>query len=253
MSLSVHKIDIPFLNRYRYYLIGSFFNNFMPSSIGGDVVRIAEASKYTKLPIETGISVIVERSYGLITTVAIGATFIIANRDIVDFVQFDRILWPSIFLISFFLLIITLRKKIPFFMSMLKFEKVKKIYEIIILYKKHQKTFFKSILFSSLFQLTAITFNYAVAYVLNIKVPFVYFFMFVPIVSLAWALPISVNGIGVRECAYVYLFSHVGMSTAEALSLSFMVYLIISFSSIIGGIIYMYESPLKKRASIKCE
>jgi len=71
-------------------------------------------------------------------------------------------------------------------------------------------------------------------------VPIIYFLMFVPIINIASAIPISVfGGSGVREAGFVILFGSVGVAKEEALSLSLLLFAIMCLTSIIGGIEYM--------------
>ncbi|MCK4822914.1 flippase-like domain-containing protein, partial [bacterium] len=65
-----------------------------------------------------------------------------------------------------------------------------------------------------------------------------YFFLFVPIISVLTMLPISLNGIGIREGAFVFFFTKVGISSAQALSMSILTYTIVLLASLIGGLIY---------------
>jgi hypothetical protein len=77
---------------------------------------------------------------------------------------------------------------------------------------------------------------------LNQHINIIYFFIFVPIIILVALLPLSVGGIGVREGAYVYFFSQVGVSASEAFILSLLLYVVMMIGIILpGGIIYVVE------------
>ncbi len=62
--------------------------------------------------------------------------------------------------------------------------------------------------------------TYLIALSLGSTTPLVNFFMFLPIIWLISMLPVSINGIGLREGAFVYLFTSIGMSTEMALAIS---------------------------------
>ncbi|MDO8473709.1 MAG: lysylphosphatidylglycerol synthase transmembrane domain-containing protein, partial [Dehalococcoidia bacterium] len=45
--LCVQGVNVPLPKLFVFYMVGLFFNNFLPTSIGGDVVRIADVAKHT--------------------------------------------------------------------------------------------------------------------------------------------------------------------------------------------------------------
>ena len=65
--------------------------------------------------------------------------------------------------------------------------------------------------------------------------------MFVPLISLGGMLPVSVNGLGVREALYILLFGRIGVSTELAVSLA-LLYLAVTFvASLPGGLMYALQ------------
>ena len=75
---------------------------------------------------------------------------------------------------------------------------------------------------------------------LGLDLPLAYYMIFVPITSLVLVLPISFAGLGVREGAYVFLFTQAGAVPEVALSMSLLVYVLGTVvPGLIGGIIYV--------------
>src|SRR5205809_7730506 len=63
------------------FLVANFFNNFLPSNVGGDVIRITDSAKYTKSKTVATIVVLMDRGIGVIALIliaAIGATAAVA-------------------------------------------------------------------------------------------------------------------------------------------------------------------------------
>src|SRR5919199_5891892 len=89
-----------------------------------------------------------------------------------------------------------------------------------------------------LFNLLLIAINYLVARALGQNLALGYFFLFVPIISTLLLLPISLNGLGVREGAYVLLFASAGVSSATAASMSLAFWAITVSAGLIGGVLY---------------
>ncbi|MCA9887942.1 MAG: flippase-like domain-containing protein, partial [Anaerolineae bacterium] len=67
-------------------------------------------------------------------------------------------------------------------------------------------------------------------------------YIMMPIVWVVVALPISIGGLGVREAAYVTLFTQVGMDSSLALALSLMHYGMQVMVGVVGGLLWVYAS-----------
>lgn len=77
---------------------------------------------------------------------------------------------------------------------------------------------------------------YTLSMALSLQVGVVYFFVFVPLITVFTMLPISLGGIGVQEGAFAYFFSLVGMSLAGALALSLLLRVLSIVASLPGGL-----------------
>ena len=95
-------------------------------------------------------------------------------------------------------------------------------------------------------QVSRIGVHVLVARALSLHIPVPYFFLFVPLVAVIVSLPISLNGIGVREGAGIVLFGLVGVSRAQAFSLQFTTYLVAVAISLIGGMIVLLRLPMRR-------
>jgi hypothetical protein len=85
---------------------------------------------------------------------------------------------------------------------------------------------------------------------LGIDITYTYLFLVVPITFLLMMIP-SINGIGFRDGGYVVLLAYVGISKAEALSLSFMTLLVPMLISVSGGIIFMMQKKALREEEVK--
>jgi uncharacterized membrane protein YbhN (UPF0104 family) len=84
---------------------------------------------------------------------------------------------------------------------------------------------------------------------LGIHVEAAYFFLFVPLLAVIVSLPISLNGIGVREGAGILLFGMVGLDRASAFALQFGTYLVAVGVSLIGGLVFLARIPGRRARS----
>ena len=95
-------------------------------------------------------------------------------------------------------------------------------------------------------QVSRILVHALVARALGLRIELTYFFLFVPLLAVIVSLPISFNGIGVREGAGVVLFGLVGVSRAHAFSLQFTTYLVGVAVSLLGGVTFLARLPLRR-------
>ena len=80
-------------------------------------------------------------------------------------------------------------------------------------------------------------YTYAIA--LGIHLPLYFYFVAISLISLLSFLPISINGFGVRESAFVYIFATVHITTSVSLLLALLMDTQVLFFGVLGGLIYL--------------
>ncbi len=232
---------------FGFYLIGMFFNNFLPSSIGGDVMRIYKVINATNDRTSGFASVIIERIMGIAATLFMAIIALVyVSRQFHD----TRLLTASVGLFVFiglffaslmrersFQLILKLFDKFTIFKIGQKFNK---LFEAIHYFKEKRRILFYVFALSLISQILIVLMNYMLALAFDISVSFGYLLMVVPVTFVITMLP-SINGIGIRDLGYVGLLAQIGISTAEALSLSFMNVIIPMLISLAGGILFVLQ------------
>ena len=73
LLLQVQRIPVRFGLLTNSFLVATFFNNFLPSNIGGDVVRVADTAPYAGSKTVATTIVLVDRAIGLIALLAVAA------------------------------------------------------------------------------------------------------------------------------------------------------------------------------------
>ncbi len=244
LLLNDKGIRIAYKEALLYYYIGSFFNTMMPSSVGGDVIKAYMLGKKTDKT-EVFSSVIMDRLTGLIAVILIALSSIILfySRLPRDAISFALII-ICLFSLSFVALIKTsfFEKIVEVIFS--RWKKANNFFQAIIASLKaynSKKLFLSALLISFLFHLLMILNNYLLSLSIGLKVPPIYFFIFVPLAELLVALPISIQGFGVRESSYAILFSSVGVNSAAAFSIGFLNQIVKVVTSVIGGIVYVFK------------
>ena len=101
-----------------------------------------------------------------------------------------------------------------------------------------------SLLISLPFTLNLILVQVTIAWALGVHLPFRIFALFVPIIAIINLLPITFNGLGLREGIYTFLFVPVGLPAAMAVSMSLAFYFLRFSAGLLGGLMYAFRSIL---------
>jgi uncharacterized membrane protein YbhN (UPF0104 family) len=211
---------------FKLYFIGAFFNNFMPTSIGGDVYKVYKLGKKINDPITSFSSVFTERFTGIMMLVLIG---LLSMSKTIGWGVLVLVVWMVTgFYIGMNVLKI-LSKRVGF---------LKKLYDALMVYKNYPKVLIFAMLTSFLIQLLSIMTQYFAFMSIGIKLPLFYCFMVFPVITLAGFFIPSINGLGVQDALYVSMFSFVGVSASTAVSASIIYHMIRMSVSLIGGIFY---------------
>jgi glycosyltransferase 2 family protein len=252
LLLSSLGLNRPLGKLVEAYFIGTFFNNILPTTIGGDVIRTMRISAGSGKTSAVAVTVLVERATGLIALLfyalaAWGYTAIFLPD--IDITQTAKLGFTVIGTLTAILIILiflfmtnrltAFRKKIIKSLHIAKF--MAPIEEALLICGKQKRVLFYTLGISFIFQFTAVLSNYCIALSLGIHLPFVYFLLFVPVISLALMLPISIGGIGVRESLNVLLWANVGLSSSLAISMSFISFILLAAVGSAGGIIYVIK------------
>jgi hypothetical protein len=228
------------------YLVGTFFSNFLPSSFGGDIVRIWDGSRYSSSLLKSSAIVVVERTTGVIVLflfALIGSLFRLDMAQQIPFIWVSLILGVlGLILITLFLLPLSGRAlaKIPEkgFISKFK-QKIISFRETILNYKKNKAAFLKASFWAFLLQVNVIFYYFLIGKAFDLKINFLDYFIFIPIVLLVQIIPITINGLGLREVCYIEMFKFYGIASQTAISFSFIDLAFRLLTGIVGGIIFV--------------
>jgi uncharacterized protein (TIRG00374 family) len=256
MLLSAIKINYSFSYLLKVYFASLFFNNILPTTIGGDVIRIAYTEKEKGLAYAFS-TVFVDRAIGFIGLfffALIASFFIFLQDKRSNYLYLNAI--GTIFLL-FLLLILFSEKFYSFFrkiygkIKILKMgERIERFHSAVIVFKNHQSVLFSNFLFSLLIQLfLALVWFYA-SQSLNTSTTLLPYLLYIPLIGIITMLPITIGGLGLRENSFVYfLKNNLGENNARLVSLFFL--LINFFFSLIGGIIFLFLKREDKNGSTK--
>ena len=208
----------------RFYFIGRFFSFFLPTTVGGDLVRGYYLHNEGIGIQQAASSIIVERVLGVAATMVLALIGILYGYNLISSHAVRLIvIVPSVMgLTALWLLYVwdpRVSPRIPEEVSG-KLQVFIDFVHQIQRYKAYPQNQLYGFGLSVLFQGIGIGATYLIALSLGSTTPLVNFIMFLPIVWLISMLPVSINGLGLREGSFVYLFTSNGMSTEMALAIS---------------------------------
>ena len=238
-------LKVPLRGVIDYFFIGLFFNLFLPSSTGGDVIKILGICKFTQHKARVVASVVLDRLCGFIGIVIVAFfAFLFGYR----FIQ-DLSLLVSIFvlaLISTIIMVTLFNERLYSFCCRI-FNRVPKIknslmdlhYDIVLL-KDNPGAIVGAVLLSCLTQIILALTYFLFAKTLQQNIPIIYFFIFTPIICVVSSLP-SIGGLGVRDAGAAHLFAKVGVASQVAVSITLMSFIFMVAVGLIGGVIYVAQ------------
>ena len=122
------------------------------------------------------------------------------------------------------------------------------LYQAVVPYKSAPGRLLIAVALSFVFQGIVIAVVFLNARALALDIPVAAVAVFVPLISLAGMVPVSVNGLGVREALYILLFGRLGVPVETAVSLA-LLYLAVTFlASLPGGLAYLMQPTRALRA-----
>lgn len=241
LLLEADGIRIPTRKLFTSYYIGSFFNLFLPSNIGGDVYRIADVAKKSGTSAGSLASVVIDRLVGFIAMSLLGFILPLAGLPQVPpehrvklfiplivffgFLAFAALLWQKTLLYA------AMRMCLPSKIRAKALVKLDEFFASVRACGGKRGTLAKAFAISLLFQALVFTAIWVTALSLRIPVTLRQCFAFAPLVCILESMPLSINGIGLRDAGYVMFFTAAGVTepneAAAAISICYVVFTLI--------------------------
>jgi uncharacterized protein (TIRG00374 family) len=256
MLLGLQGIRIPFRKTLSFYFVGAFFNNFLPANIGGDVVRIYDVYKESGKPDQAIAATVTDRLVGMMTlaVLAMPAGLYAAARyaslglergfglaSLAIVLGFVAVLTLAFLVLFSRRLARALRKILRPFLVRGLHDRFKRIYESFYLYSRSGRPLAAVLAVSLVVQALRTVVHYEVSRAMGLPIAPIYFFLFVPVIAIFIALPISIGGLGVREGLGIYLFRKAvpAVTSEQAFTMGLLAYLVGVVVSLAGGVIYL--------------
>ena len=245
------RLDVPYLRIVAFYFIGMFFNIFLPTIVGGDAVKAILLTRETGAPARSTMSVFMERNVGLfaLLTIATAAAFVAPPVRVEGFnlLQLTLLVFAVFIAANIVLANRPAYRLVDYLVALTPLARLRSraasLYEALVPYRE---TRWRGLVAAAtaqsfLFQAVVILVVFLNAGALGLSVPVSVLAVFVPLISLAGMLPISVNGLGIREALYLLLFGRIGVPPDAAVSMALLYFAVTLAASLPGGVVYALQ------------
>lgn len=216
-----------------FYYVGMFFNLFLPTGIGGDLFKAHFLSREKGRRFLALFTVVGDRLFGLIAMLLLGGTAV---------TLWSGLLPPPFtgFLTISSLLILAGLAGLLLFQSAIRrlWPRISGHLEGLFILWRHPKRLLCVLGLSFSLQVLGMGAVALLGAGINIRLPLAFYFASLPLVGIITLIPVSFNGIGVREGAFVYFFGLKGIQAEPALGLGLLFFSLQVALSLVGGIAY---------------
>lgn len=235
LLLREQGVAIGYPSLLKTYLIGNFINLFMPSVVGGDAYRAVRISRYTSGVAKALPSIIVDRVTGIAALLFVGAT------GLTLLVAPDHFLLAFgaqvVALLAIYALVVGPGSRLIQRLSPSSFFGIPGVATMVVTALAPSVALAGVIALALVFQLNTVIINWVYSLLIGIDVPLTTLLLIVPIVYLAETVPISINGLGVREATYTVMFTKLGLPPEYGLTLGLTVSAMRYVAGVVGGIL----------------
>jgi uncharacterized membrane protein YbhN (UPF0104 family) len=231
------------------FLVATFFNNFLPSNIGGDVIRIADTAPAAGSKTLATTVVLLDRGIGLLGLVlmaaigatlgprlgdaagAVGAGVLWAGFGVATVIATVALLFPA----TFTRLLHPLRLLHAEWVDV----RLARLTAALSRFREAPAALGGCFAGAVVVQTVLVAFYLAIAHSMRIPIGFAELAVIVPVTFIVQMIPLSMNGFGVREATFGFYFTHLGLPLESALLVSFVGAALIMLFSLSGGVAYL--------------
>ena len=239
-GLSVQGPEIPFKTYYAYTAMGYFFNNLLPTGFGGDAVKSLAFGKKFNQTSQSVSAVLLSRIQGLLAMFLcffVALPFALRKTEIP--VSYTLTMTVALFICMIIVILCLFLDKVPVPAALTnKLTFIPKMQKSLSIYRQYKKQVLLSSLDSLWLQLLTLFMAYAYFRAVGQSIDVSILVVFTSITIVVSMLPISLNGIGVREGVQVALFTGLlGIPAPVVLSAGLLGYIPLLFQALQGAVV----------------
>jgi uncharacterized protein (TIRG00374 family) len=242
----------------RASLVGIFFNNLLPGTMGGDAVRIYQTARSGLSGARAVTVILVDRFLGLVALLGFAAVALATERGAMtrspslpyyvgagivaavlsSSLLFSRSAWISGRVEA---VLGRLRAVLPGGFPA-RFRGIfDRLFDALFAFRGRYGVLARALVLSLCVQALVVANALCLARALHIEVPAAYYFFLVPLALFAMMVPVSINGVGVRESVWAFFLVPLGVATSTALAFAWLDYGILLAQAVLGGMVYAFS------------
>jgi len=238
--------DEPFRRYLVYYFSGMYLNLFAPSTVAGDIGRTLFLAGGRRRRALALTSVIADRGLGSVALVWVGAAAVI----LLPGYPVPRILRLAAWLVPPLTVVAWLWGPLLAVRFLPPRNRWRTLVEDDLApYRRDHRLMTGLFALAVLFHVVQVGTQILIAWSLDLAIPWPYFFIFVPVVNMAGMLPITLNGVGIRESGYWYFLSRIGTNSEDAIALGLLSSAITLAMGLTGAPVFLFIQQRKPSVS----
>ncbi len=253
LLLGAQAVKVPGKHLVSSYLVATFFNNFLPSNIGGDVIRIRDTVAPAGSKTLATTIVLIDRGIGLLGLVLVAAVGASAGADLAGSTTapvWPPVLWGSLLLamaLSAPAVLVPegvgrMLQPLRVFHHQWVTDRIVKITDALGRFRERPEALAGCFGGAVAVQALMVVFYVSIAHSMRIPVSPWHLAVIVPMSFVVQMLPVSVNGFGVREATFSFYFTRLGLPIESALIVSFVGAALVILFSVSGGVVYLSQT-----------
>lgn len=247
LLLKSQAVHVPFFRMLPAYLSAIFFNNLLPSTVGGDSLRALDSWRWGCGKAAAVAVIGVDRLLGVL------ALFLFAMIAVFLAPQaIDRLPMLPLWIIGGAVVVVGAAA-----LALLPSPRVRarlegllrwlpgpleagavRLSEAFGTFREERGIMRLAMGLSIALQLTVILHFFMIAQALSLDLTFLSLFLIIPVALVVMAIPISVNAIGIRENVFAFFLGLFGVSLADSLAFAWIAFALVLFQGVVGGIVY---------------
>jgi uncharacterized membrane protein YbhN (UPF0104 family) len=231
------RFERPMLRLLGYCFIGTYFNLLLPTSVGGDVMRAWYLDGGSGRKLASFAAVLLDRLNGLLVLIPTACLAVALSPQ-------ELPAWIAWIVWSMGAAMLMGLASLPVLASLKLLPESRRLQMRTMLdAMRAPRALVEATCWSIVVQVCSAVIVWLIALALHADVPLAYCFVFVPMVALLTMLPVSVNGMGVREGGVALFLAPLGIDQSTAVTLAFLWFTVSAFVGLLGGGVYLCSGP----------
>ena len=239
--LAVFDASTRLPNLVSHYLAGQFVGNFLPSTIGGDVLRVSRLTNSSTVPgTSVFASVVIERLTGWIVLPLLTLAGLLLSPSLLRLGMASRLALAlslgTLVLLGAIVYAAGSRRMAGRFAANEGWTRfIGAVHLGIDSLRRRPQAAAGIVAVATIYQLSPILVAWFATRALGLNLPMVALLAFTPVVAIAQVLPLSLNGLGLREGALVLFLGPLGVSAGQAVAVGLIIYAATLAVSLLGA------------------